>query len=81
MAQFFQDDQGQFSSMRIMAFVVVTLVLAVWVWGNIQAGQYVSLGYSEAGIITAAVGGKAIQSRFEGMPGRYDYRSDNVARD
>jgi len=67
--------------MRLMAFVVVLLVLIVWIWGNLQAGQYVPLGYSEAGIITAAVGGKAIQSRFEGMAGRYDYRSDNAARD
>lgn len=64
-AEFFKDDAGEFSCMRLLAFVVVLAVLAMWVWGNITAGQYVPLGYGEAGIIGAAVSGKAAQGYFE----------------
>jgi hypothetical protein len=59
---------------------VTAAVLAVWVWGNISAGQYVPLGHAEAGLLGAVHGGKALQTRFElgssggygipGVPGR-----------
>ena len=66
--QFFQDCSGQFSSMRLIGFLVILTILVVWVWANISSGQYIPLVYSEAGIITAVVGGKALQSRFEMGP-------------
>lgn len=65
LGQFFQDDVGAFSLMRLMTFLAFAVVLGVWVWGNLSAGHYVPLGYSEAGIITAAIAGKAAQARFE----------------
>lgn len=63
--QFFVDDVGAFSCMRLLTFAVTVAVLAVWVYGNLRAGAYVPLGPSEAGVIAAAVGGKAVQARFE----------------
>lgn len=63
--EFFKDDGGALSCMRLLVFAVTLIVLAVWIWGNLRAGQYVPLGASEAGIIGAAVGGKAAQSYFE----------------
>ncbi len=67
--QFFEDDAGALSSMRLMAFLSFVVVLGVWVWGNITSGQYVPLGYAESGVITSAIIGKAAQARFEyGMP-------------
>ena len=65
LAQFFKDDAGEFSCMRLMAFVVVLVVLIVWIWGNLKAGQYVPLGNAEAGLIGSAVLGKAAQGYFE----------------
>lgn len=65
MKQFFVDDTGAFSCMRLMCFLVAVAVLGTWVWGNIQAGHYVPLGYAEAGLLGAAHGCKAAQGRFE----------------
>lgn len=33
LAQFFQDDAGAFSCMRLMAFITLLVVLALWVTG------------------------------------------------
>ena len=63
--EFFKDDDGAFSCMRLLAFIVTMTVLVVWVWGNMRAGQYVPLGFAEAGAVSAAVGGKAAQGYFE----------------
>ena len=57
--EFFTDDAGELSCMRLMSCMVVMAVLGVWVWCNISTGAYVPLGYGEAGIISAAVGSKA----------------------
>ena len=67
-SQFLKDDSGQFSSMRLIGVLVISTILVVWVWANISSGTYCPLGYSEAGIIMAVVGGKALQSRFEMGP-------------
>ena len=62
---FFRDDAGELSCMRLMVLFVDVAVLALWAWGNFKAGQYVPLGQSEAEIIIAAHGGKAVQGFFE----------------
>lgn len=63
--QFFHDDAGALSCMRLLCFAVTVAVLAVWIWGNWRAGLYVPLGYAEAGLLGAAHGCKALQGRFE----------------
>lgn len=67
--QFFVDDAGECSCMRLMTFLVLLFVLALWAWGCFMAGTYIPLGYAEAGIISSAIAGKAVQARFEyGLP-------------
>ena len=63
--QFFADNVGEFSCMRLMCFMVDATVLGMWVWGCFKAGAYIPLGYDAAGLIGAAHGTKAAQSRFE----------------
>ena len=63
--RFFVDDAGECSYMRLMAFLVLLFVLALWAWGCFMAGTYIPLGYAEAGIISSAIAGKAVQARFE----------------
>lgn len=65
MKQFFVDDEGQLSCMRLMAFLVVLAVIIVWIIGNIRAGQYIPLGVTDAGIIAGAITGKAVQGWIE----------------
>lgn len=65
LGQFFVDDAGECSCMRLIAFLVLVVVLGLWVWGCITAGTYVPLGYAEAGLLGSAIGGKAVQARFE----------------
>lgn len=56
--------------MRLVVFLVLVFVLALWAWGCFTAGRYIPLGYAEAGIISSAIAGKAVQARFEyGLPG------------
>ena len=63
--QFFVDDAGECSCMRLLVFVILLFVLALWAWGCFMAGAYIPLGYAEAGIISSAIAGKAVQARFE----------------
>lgn len=70
MSEFFRDDAGELSCMRLMVFFVDAVVLGIWIWANIKAGHYVPLGYAEAGIICANHGGKAAQGYFEYGGGR-----------
>ena len=63
--QFFTDDAGQFSCMRLMTFCVLAMVLGVWGYCNVCSGMYVPMGYDEAGVISTAIIGKAAQARFE----------------
>ena len=65
LAQFFQDDVGAYSCTRLLSFIVVAVELSVWIWGNIQAGQYVPMGTANAGIISAAILGKVANSQIE----------------
>ena len=63
--QFFVDDTGQYSCMRLSVLLVNMAVLGLWIWGNIRAGQYVPLGWAEAGLLGAANGSKSVQAGFE----------------
>lgn len=65
LGQFFVDDAGECSCMRLIAFLVLVVVLGLWVWGCITAGTYVPLGYAEAGLLSSVFAGKAVQARFE----------------
>lgn len=59
------DYQGSVSCQRIVTFVVSFVILGMWIWGCFSAGHLLPLGWPEAGLIGAAQGAKALQSRFE----------------
>ena len=82
MAQFFQNDAGEWSGMRLMGILLVITVCGVWTWANLCSDTYIPLGSSEAALLGTAIGGKALQSRFEiGSGSKYDYRGgDNGSR-
>lgn len=61
----FCDHSGGISVMRIMSFLVCVVVLGLWVAFCFIEGRYIPLGWAEAGLIGAACGAKAAQSRFE----------------
>lgn len=73
--QFLVDDEGCLSCMRLMCLLVDVIVLGIWAWANIKSGQYVSMGYAEAGLIGVAHGCKHLQGKSE-YGGRIDRLSD-----
>ena len=67
---FFLDDEGRASCMRLLCFMVSLAILFAWLWGNLRSGQYVPLVYAEAVLLAAARGGQAVQGYYEYVPGR-----------
>ena len=67
--QFFVDDTGELSCMRLCCFVVNLTVLGNWTWGCYMAGAYVPLGMDAAGLLGAVNGAKAAQTWNEFGPG------------
>jgi hypothetical protein len=65
LGQFLVDDAGELSCMRLMCLLVTVSVLGMWVWANLTSGQYVPLGYAEAGLLCGSQGAKAWQGRSE----------------
>ncbi len=59
------DYHGSVSCQRVVTFAVTAVVLGMWIWGCFTAGHLLPLGWPEAGLIGAAQGAKALQSRFE----------------
>lgn len=70
LADFFLDDEGRCSLMRLMCFFITLVVLSLWLWGNLRAGQYLPLGYAESALLGTLCGGKALQGYFEYGGGR-----------
>ena len=65
MRDFFLDDAGRSSLMRLMCFLVTFAVIGLWLWGNVRVGHYLPLGYAESGLLASLCGGKALQGYFE----------------
>lgn len=61
----FLSNNGNVSSMRIVTVLTCFIVLGTWITFMFIEGRYIPLGYAEAGLIGAAAGAKAIQSKFE----------------
>ncbi len=61
----FLDHKGGVSAMRITTVIICLVILGSWLAFMIVEGRYIPLGYAEAGLLGAATGAKAVQSRFE----------------
>ena len=67
--EFFKDDVGALSCTRLLAMTTTFVILAMWVWGMVMAGQYIPLPSTEAGVITACQVGRIAHSYWEYGPG------------
>lgn len=59
--EFLQEDSGGFSYMRVAGFVITGAILFKNVYLSIMLGTDISLSYTDAGIIAAALGIKVWQ--------------------
>ena len=74
----FLDECGDVSCIRLISILICVVVLGVWVTFMFIEGRYIPLGYAEAGLISGAVGAKALQSRFElGGQGLKNFSGDS----
>lgn len=60
-----QDDTGALSSMRVMALMIILPVMVVWTVLSIRQNVFVPMPVEMMGLIIAALGAKAAQSKFE----------------
>jgi len=65
MIDFLKDSDGQMSSMRVMSFMIVFMVMVAWCLVSWKQGQLVDLSPEQLGLIAMALGGKAIQKQIE----------------
>lgn len=73
MFSMFQGGDGKVSSMRVMTFATVAIVLAVYIVHNIvsmfHGNGYVTMSWQDVAIISAALGIKMAQTGFENAAG------------
>ena len=58
---FFQDNDGNNSSMRLFVFMVVAVILFNWTWINIKTGTLTPLSLGEWGTIVGSLIAKYLQ--------------------
>ncbi len=65
MKQFFTEDNGNFSFMRLAVFIILVTVLFNWTWFNITHGTIISFDWEEMLLIIGPLFLKAYQKRKE----------------
>ena len=60
--QMFDDPDGKLSSIRVLTFMVVLIVMLVWAYISMKAGAMVMIDPGLIGVIGTLVGGKTVQS-------------------
>ena len=63
-SQFFKEDNGQFSSIRLINLLVIFTTCFVWIYGTITKGEW-QPSIELCGLIVALVGMKIYQKKFE----------------
>ncbi|KKL15547.1 hypothetical protein LCGC14_2504490 [marine sediment metagenome] len=66
MKQFFTEDNGNFSFMRLAVFIVLITVLFNWTWFNIKHGTIISFDWQEMLLIIGPLFLKGYQKGKEG---------------
>ena len=63
-SQFFKEDNGNFSSIRLINLLVIFKTCFVWIYGTITKGEW-QPSIELCGLIVALVGMKIYQKKFE----------------
>ena len=63
-SQFFKEDNGNFSSIRLINLLVIFTTCFVWIYGTITKGEW-QPSVELCGLIVALVGMKIYQKKFE----------------
>lgn len=66
--QFFQDDYGKSSAMRLAMVAVVGLILGVWSYCCVVNKEFIDIGPGTSAILMAVILGKAYESKHEYKP-------------
>lgn len=61
----FLDQGGGVSSMRILCVLTCVVIFGMWITFSFIEGRYIPFGIPEAGLISVALGAKAVQTRSE----------------
>ena len=64
-AQMFQEDNGQFSAMRVLVFVIVGTVLFNWTYFNLKSGQLSGFDWADLMVVVGPLLAKAAQKKVE----------------
>ena len=60
--QMFNDPNGKTSSIRILTFMVVFIIMIVWAYISMKSETMISIDPGLIGVIGTLIGGKAVQS-------------------
>ena len=63
-SQFFKEDNGQFSSIRLINLLVIFTTCFVWIYSTLTKGEW-QPSVELCGLIVALVGMKIYQKKFE----------------
>lgn len=59
------DNEGNSSSMRILNFLIIGVVLFNWTFYNMTNSELIALDWEEVGLLVGALGAKAYQKGIE----------------
>ena len=59
--QFFQEDNGNASGMRLCTNLGILIIIGVWAYLSIQSGAIISWGMKDLGIVGTLLGAKYLQ--------------------
>ena len=63
--EFLKDSNGQFSSMRVMSFMIVFMVMVGWCGVSWKQGELAVMTPDLLGLVGLALGGKTVQKFIE----------------
>ena len=66
LSAFLKDGSGEYSTMRLMIVLMILMLFGLRIWGCIIEQRYIPWDWPEVSLLSACLGGKALQSKYEG---------------
>jgi hypothetical protein len=67
LGRFFLDDAGEPSCQRLVSFLIIATVMAVWAWVSIRTGKLAELDPVMGGLAASALGFLALKTKYEAI--------------